>query len=286
MTRLTTLALVILTTGTIVRTQTPAPRSFELASVKVNRTGQPFGMGPTLQPGGRVRAINVLLIDLIRAAYGVEENQIVSAPPVPDVFYDIEARTSPTATVADAAGMLRTLLADRFGFKAHRETRPLPVYTLLRVSRTTLGPALKPSGNECAPLTFPAAGRNAPPPPPPPPPSMEGSPIAANRRFSRCPTVFFPGGISARAVDMEGFAGALALFVHRPVIDRTELRGDFDIDLSYAPDYALGPDAAPSTSSAPSLVTALREQLGLRLESTRAPVEVLVVDQIRPPTEN
>jgi len=106
--------------------QTSAPRSFEVASVKVNRTGQPFGMSPTLQPGGRVRAINVLLIDLIRAAYGVEENQIVSAPPVPDVLYDIEARTSPTAAVEDAAEMLRTLLAERFGLKAHRETRPLP----------------------------------------------------------------------------------------------------------------------------------------------------------------
>ena len=144
-----------------------------------------------------LQAINVLLIDLIRAAYGVEENQIVSAPPVPDVFYDIEARTAPTATVEDAAGMLRTLLADRFGLKVHRETRPLPVYTLLRVSRTTLGPAMKPSGKECAPLTFPGGGairhrlhprhRQA---------WRSCSPAAA---AAQCTTVFFPGAFQPEA---------------------------------------------------------------------------------------
>ena len=85
---------------------------------------------------------------------------------------------------------------------------------------------------------------------------------------------------------MPAFAGALARFVRRPVIDRTDLAGEFDLDMYFAPDFALGPDTAPPTSTAPSLVTALREQLGLRLEAGRAPVEVLVIDRLQLPTDN
>jgi len=277
----------LLAAVTVAGAQSPVSRSFDVASVRMNRSGQPFGMLPVLQPGGSVRAINVVLLDLIRAAYGVEENQIVSATPVPDVFFDIEARTAPATTAAEAVVMLRTLLADRFGFSAHPETRQLPVYTLLRASRSALGPALKPAGTECAPLTFPGGGGSAPPPPPPPPPGSSGTRISAHiAPPPRCPTAFFPGGISARAIDMPAFASALALFVHRPVLDRTELAGEFDLDVYYAPDFALGPEAAPPTSTAPSLVTALREQLGLRLEAGRAPVEVLVIDRLQLPTEN
>jgi len=267
--------------------QSPAPRSFDVASVRMNRSGQPFGMPPVLQPGGSVRAINVILLDLIRAAYGLEENQIVSASPVPDVFFDIDARTGPTTTAAEAVVMLRTLLAERFGFAAHPETRQLPVYTLVRASRTALGPALKPAGTECAPVKFPGGGAGPLPPPPPPPPGASGTPISARSAPPpRCPTAFFPGGISARAIDMPAFASALALFVHRPVIDRTDLAGEFDLDMYYAPDFALGPETAPPTSTAPSLVTALREQLGLRLDAGRAAVDVLVIDRLQLPTEN
>ena len=276
----------LLAAVTVAGAQSPVSRSFDVASVRMNRSGQPFGMLPVLQPGGSVRAINVVLLDLIRAAYGVEENQIVSATPVPDVFFDIEARTAPATTAAEAVVMLRTLLADRFGFSAHPETRQLPVYTLLRASRSALGPALKPAGKECAPIKFPGGDGDVPPPPPPPPGAAGTSISARSTPPRRCPTAFFPGGISARAIDMPAFASALALFVHRPVLDRTELAGEFDLDMYYAPDFALGPDTAPPTSTAPSLVTALREQLGLRLEAGRAPVEVLVIDRLQLPTDN
>jgi len=284
--RLPTIALLIVLTSSTAA-QSPTPRRFEVVSVRMNRSGQPFGMGPVLQPGGRVRAVNLSLRDLIRSAYGLEENQLLSDAPL-DASYDIDARTTADATVEEAAEMLRVLLADRFGLEAHGETRRLPVYTLVRVSESKLGAGIRSSGPECAPLKFPGGDGPAPPPPPPPPPGMEGSSISArpSRRFQRCPTAFFPGGISTRAVDMPGFASALALFVRRPVIDQTELRGDFDIDIHYAPDYAFGPDATPPPSSAPSLPTALREQLGLRLESSQAPIEVLVIDRVRRPTEN
>ena len=83
---------------------------------------------------------------------------------------------------------------------------------------------------------------------------------------------------------MARFTERLVGFVSRPVLDRTGLTGTFDIDVTYTPDNPVVDTS--NAPNAPSLITALREQLGLRLESTRAPVDVLVVDRVRPPTEN
>jgi uncharacterized protein (TIGR03435 family) len=87
-------------------------------------------------------------------------------------------------------------------------------------------------------------------------------------------------------VSMDGLASRLSAIVQRPIINRTGLAGTFDVDLTFAPlDAASSPDA-PSVSNAPALFTALQEQLGLKLESQRGPVEVLVVDRVEQPTEN
>jgi uncharacterized protein (TIGR03435 family) len=290
-----------------VSAQTPSAPKFEVVSVRANKANPPMIMLPTLQPGGRVFAVNLPLRELIRVAYGLRENQVVIDSALSDASFDLEARAGSAATRDQATLMLRTLLAERFGFKAHRETRQLPVYRLERVSADRLGPKLKASGKECAQLEF-AAGPGAPPPPPPPPPAMAGTPLGPTEHWAECPSMFFPGGWSLRSMSMPALAVALERIVRRAVVDRTALPGVFDMDITDMPEafetpfpgagggggvIAGGPADGPATSSAPAgqragtaLFTALRDQLGLRLDSDRAPVDVLVVDSVQQPTEN
>jgi len=110
-----------------------APR-FEVASVRVNTSNPPMQVLPTLQPGGRVFAVNLPLRELIQAAYGLRDNQLIFSSQIADARFDIEARAGATATRDHAVVMLRTLLAERFNLKTHAETRELPVYSLVRVS--------------------------------------------------------------------------------------------------------------------------------------------------------
>lgn len=281
--------------------QAPSTPAFEVASVRPNRSGAPLQILPTLQPGGRVFATNLPLREFIQAAYGLRDNQLLLASPLGEARFDLEARAGGAATPEQAASMLRALLIERFSLKTHGETRQLPVYTLERVNATRLGAQIKPSGPECAPLTIPN-GPGAPPPPPPPPPSMAGSRLGARDDGASCPSMFFPGTWSMRSMSMRAFVLALERLVRRAVVDGTGLTGEFDLDLSYAPEsYELpfagnvvggtvggpegfGPGAPQRTG--PSVFTALRDQLGLRLEAGRAPIEVLVVDEVRQPREN
>jgi uncharacterized protein (TIGR03435 family) len=265
--------------------QSPDTPAFEVASVRVNRSGAPMQAYPTLQPSGRVFAINLPLRDLIRVAYGLDDNQLIISSPLADTQFDVEARAGTNATNEQAVLMLRTLLAERFVLKAHTETRQLPVYELVRMSATSLGPRIKRSGPECAPPTMPSALPPSPPPPPPPPPALAGTPLGPSRRWAECPTMIFSSGLAARAMDMSAFALVIERVVHRPVIDKTGLEGRFDIDMTFAPEFD-GPEPTSPTGNAPAFTTALREQVGLRLESTRAPVNVLVVDTVQSPKEN
>lgn len=103
----------------------------------------------------------------------------------------------------------------------------------------------------------------------------------------RCGTMMFPGATSARSLTMAAFANLLSFGVGRPVVDQTGLAGEFDIDLSYSPDLGTADSqTAPPANTAPSLFTALEEQLGLELESARGPVNVVVIDGAERPAEN
>ena len=281
--------------------QAPPTPAFEVASVRANRSGAPLQILPTLQPGGRVFAINLPLREFIQAAYGLRDNQVLLASPLAEARFDLEARAGGGATPEQAAAMLRALLTERFSLKTHGETRQLPVYTLERVNATRLGTQIKPSGPECAPLTIPS-GPAAPPPPPPPPPSMAGWPLGPPEDGASCPSMFFPGTWSMRSMSMRAFVLALERLVRRAVVNGTGLTGEFDLDLTYTPESfevpfagnvlggavggpeGFGPGAPQRTG--PSVFTALRDQLGLRLDAGRAPVDVLVVDDVRQPTEN
>jgi uncharacterized protein (TIGR03435 family) len=283
----------------IVSAQAPATPTFEVSSVRANTSNAPMLVLPTLQPGGRVFAINLPLRELIQVAYDLRDNQLIVSSALADARFDVEARAGANTTRDQAVAMLRTLLTERFNLKTHAETRELPVYALVRVNPDRLGPKLKPSPPDCASLTFPA-GPGLPPPPPPPPPAAAGTMLAANRTRARCPTMFFPGGMSVRAMDMAAFSAALERIVRRSVNDETGLQGAFDFDLIYTPETLEPPPAAgiagappagplaagPASQGGASLFDALRDQLGLRLEGGRAPVNILVVDNVQPPTAN
>jgi uncharacterized protein (TIGR03435 family) len=284
--------------------QSPSDPMFEVASVKANRSSAPLQILPTLQPGGRVFATNLPLREFIQVAYGVRANQLILSSPLAEARFDLEARAGAGATAEGARAMLRALLIDRFGLKTHAETRQLPVYTLERLNASRLGPQIKPSAVDCAPMT-PPTGPGAPPPPPPPPPSLSGSWLGPREDSAACPSMFFPGAWSLRSMSMHAFALALERLVQRAVLDRTEMTGRFDLDMTYVPELfevpfagnvlggsvggpADGHPAAgpPAQRTGPSVFTAVRDQLGLRLEAARAPVDVVVVDDVRQPTEN
>ena len=262
------------------------PPAFDVISVK---RYQPDASGRvddaiSIFPGGRLSAPGATLQGLITTAYGLLDIQVVdSGRMLGSARYQIEGRTNPDVSLADARMMLRTLLTERFGLVTHRETRELPVY-VMTIDRKP-GPQLRPSGPECA---MPKGPGGAPPPPPPPGGPTVGRVLSLNGYASRCGSLFFNstngGHWSLREMTMARFTERLVGFVSRPVLDRTGLTGTFDIDVTYTPDNPVVDTS--NAPNAPSLITALREQLGLRLESTRAPVDVLVVDRVRPPTEN
>ena len=292
-----TSVFVMLLTAAVLAQSSNSP-TFEVSSVRANTSNAPMQALPTLQPSGRVFAINLPLRELIQVAYGLRDNQLIISSQLADARFDLDARTGANATRDQAIAMLQTLLTERFHLKAHAEKRELPMYALVRVNADRLGPQMKHSPADCASLTFPSGPGL--PPPPPPPPSTAGTPLLANRMLARCPTMFFPGGMSVRAMDMTAFSIALERIVRRPVNDKTGLQGAFDFDLTYTPDTldapggtgaiggAVGGPVAgpPAQQGGPSLFEALRNQLGLRLEGGRAPIDVLVVDEVRQPTEN
>jgi uncharacterized protein (TIGR03435 family) len=263
-----------------------SPIAFDVVSVK---RYQPDASGRasdaiSVQPGGRFSAPASTLLGLITSAYAVLPIQIIDdGRLLGSNRYQIEGRTNPDVSVADARTMLRTLLTERFGLATHRETRELPVY-VMTVDRKP-GPQLVPSGPECA---LPNGPSGAPPPPPPPGGPPVGRVLTLNGYASRCGSLFFNstsgGHMSLRETTLARFADILVQSLGRPVLDRTSLTGTFDLDLTFTPDNPV--IDASNAPNAPSLITALREQLGLRLESTRAPMEVLVIDRVQQPTEN
>jgi uncharacterized protein (TIGR03435 family) len=252
--------------------------SFEAASVKPNRSGDQ-GSSVRRQPGGRFNATNMPLRALITFAFQIQGFQLVNAPDwVAEERFDIVAKMEgdppPVMPGSGPDQMMlaaRTLLADRFKLVTHRETRELDIYALV-IARPDgkLGPALRQSNDDCARAmeTLRQGG---------PPPQML---CGARQNFGRIQFGGFP---------LSQFANGLAGQVGRVVIDRTGLTGLWDFELTFAPEQRRGPlppgaELPPIDPNAPSLFTAIQEQLGLRLESTKGPVEVLVVDSVERPT--
>lgn len=244
--------------------------TFDVTSVKRNTSGEQGGRSG-YQPGGRYSGTNVTVRRVIGLAYlPLQGFQIIGGPNwINSDRFDIEAKAEGNPSSDQLRLMLRALLADRFKLVTHREMRELPAYALV-LARTdgTMGAQLRRSEVDCS-----AQRGNAPPP----------TPQGARSNTGQAPSCGFFVGVSSLAgkgTTMERFAAELSL-VGRPVLNRTGLSGSFDVDLKWAPDAGAG---APSSDSGASIFTALQEQLGLKLEAIKTPMEVLVIDSVEQPT--
>ena len=256
--------------------QSPSPSSsepaFEVTSVKPNRSGDRRG-GSTTRPNGGYVATNLTLHQLVTEAYRLRPFQVIGGPGWTTIdHFDINAR-APEGTSGRSDPMLRTLLADRFKLRVHTETKEQQVYALvLARADGRLGPKLTPSTQECEPPAT-TAGRGSAAPPTP-------SPCGINVNTSAT-----SGTLNGIGQPLSTLARMLAGFaVESTVIDRTGVTGNFDINLQWTPENLRSAGAGTPAGDGPSLFTALQEQLGLKLESARGPVEYLVIDSAEPPT--
>jgi uncharacterized protein (TIGR03435 family) len=256
--------------------------TFEVASVKPNKSGDQRVM-IQMPPNGRYTATNVALRMLLRQAFDVQDFQIVGGPNwLATDRFDIVAKPPEGMTRPEEMRLLlRALLADRFKLVAHNETREMPIYSLV-VARADgkLGPKLSAAKVDCD-ARFAAARRGGPPPAFPAP----GQPV-------ECGFMAAPGNMNVGGMPMLELARFLSPMVGRIVIDKTSLQGRYDFQMTYAPEGRgfgpgpAGPDAPPVDPNTPSLFTALQEELGLKLESERGPVDVVVIDRVEQPSED
>jgi uncharacterized protein (TIGR03435 family) len=198
--------------------------------------------------------------------------------------FDISATMEPSPTESDQGPrrrrLIRALLADRFTLVAHEERRQMPAYSLVMTrSDRTLGARLRPFEGECG--DWDKLG---------PPPESETGVLPTSKGPQHCMSMTGIGRISARGTVLSDLATLLARFpaVRRRVIDRTGLTGRFDFDLEWTP-LVMPPGPAAQgvpPDAGPTLFTALQEQLGLKLESTRETVTVLVIDSVNQPSPN
>ena len=279
--RFVAIALILSVAPSTAFTQAPVGvirRTFEVASVKPNHSGDArlsFG-----GPPGRYEIVNAPLRTIVRVAHQVQDYQIVEAPGwIATERFDILA-TTPAVVPTERAEMLRNLLAERFNLRAHIERREMPIFEMvLTRSDGQLGQAARATGVNCAER---AAGRNGGAPPP-------ATPAGVRLDRPLCGLMLRPGALMAGAMTMGEFARALAPQVNRFVLDRTGITGFFDFDVQFTPEQITPPPPGvpplpPVDPNGPSLFTALQEQLGIRLNATRGPIEVLVIDAITRPT--
>ena len=220
--------------------QPPAPE-FDVISIKGNK-GTTTG-GSTRSGRGLYRATNVTVKSIIMNAFGLLPDQLVGAPSwVDSERFDIEAKSDDPEAI-DLK--LRSMLATRFQFKVHRETRDWQSYVLVV---GTKGSKLKPTE------------------------LREGMSARENN-----------GHWEGKGLDLDNIARNLAFQLGRPVVNRTGLEGRYDLILDFEPED--GPITGVEVRK-PSLFTAVQDQLGLKLESRKTPVEMLVVDRIERPSDN
>jgi bla regulator protein blaR1 len=260
--------------------QSAGSSSFEVVSVKLSDPGE-RGMQIGLSPGGLFTAKNVTVKALIEQAYDVRDFQISGGPGWLDTErYDIVAKgDGPGVSEDDMRKMtagersrlqerfllkVRALLEDRFSLSVHRETKELPMYALII--------------------------------------AKDGAKIRLAKEDSS------PGGglsmrlgtagmqVAGRKATLSGLVLVLSNQVGRTVLDKTGLEGSYDFEMTFTPDRVPGQqpplpgdggaDRPPNDTGGPSIFTALQEQLGLKLDAQKGPVEVLVIDSAQKPSEN
>jgi uncharacterized protein (TIGR03435 family) len=249
-----------------VSAQTP---SFDVVSIKPNTSGSlSMSVGG---PPGRFVAVNATVLTLVQNGYSQETFHIFGVRGwMESDRYDVSATFTAPSTAEQRRAMVRKMLVDRFKFVSHFETRAMPAYVLtLTRADGTLGPRIRPWDVDCK-AVWSGAMTN------PPPSSVPGIPPCGGRGGA--------GLYAQSGVDMQGFARSLASTLGATVIDQTGLKGQWEIHLQWnagTPRF----DGAHADEFG-SLFTVLPEQLGLKLDARRMPVEVLVIDSIERPSDN
>ena len=280
--------------------QTPEATTFEVASVRPSNPN-PDPTNPLTQialmlpqPGGRFTATNTPLRMLIMTAFELQqEAQLAGGPPeLLAAKYDITAK-APVAFIAmkDLPQLLRTLLADRFKLKTHTETREMPVYDLvLARSDGRLGPDMRPSKSDCSNKQDEIAAQQSAA-------IVRGDLASVTGKPGPCAmTTDTSGGplnlmMRGDGQEMKQIVDTLQVFTGRTVRDKTGLTGRYDLDMKMDIQMVLAmakrmganiPAAAANIpqSDGSSLMTALNEHLGLKLESTRGPVNMVIIDSV------
>jgi uncharacterized protein (TIGR03435 family) len=285
--------------------QTPAKEEFEVATVK--RSAPPagpilvgMGGGPGTPDPGRITYSYLSLKTLLMTGYDLKDEQISGPAWLDTERYDIVATVRPDATKEQAKQMLKNLLTERFKLSLRRETKDLPFYELavakggLRIHES---------------VEIPDAIKDDEPRSPGPLPNKDGVPqLPAGRRGMMMSIISGRLRLSGRSVPISELVNMLGNQSGRPIIDKTGLTGKYDFDLEFAPEGTIGwmglplpppppggqpgvvagPNPADSQADpAPALVTAMQDQLGLRLDPKKGPLEILVIDSAEKiPTEN
>jgi len=235
------------------------PPSFEVASIKPSDSLDSGGSAG-FQAGGRFRAVNIAPLGFIVMAYASQDHplfrsQIIGAPDwIGSTRYNVTAKVSDDLAAQNPSTLgrqmplfLRALLQERFNLQVHHETRELPVFALRLLRKDgRLGPQMRPSTATCP----------------------------GDR--DKCSLHFSAGGVSSGAMLMSALVGILASNTERVVIDDTGLQGAFDVTLEWS--------LTQDSTDKPSIFGAVEEELGLKLEPTRAAVDVLVIDHVEKPT--
>ena len=248
------------------------PLAFDVISIKATPPGASGG-GFQNSPG-QFTTKNYAIRSLIVLAYGVAGYQVGELPAwTSTARYDILAKL-PDGPFTPRALMIQQMLTDRFHLKTHREMSEIPSYALVYARKDgKFGPELHPTALDCNEVRAKRAGRGP----------------ATAEEMMQCnflPMILRTGATRLRAqgVTIAGLAAALGRYVDRPIFDRTELSGGFDLDVTFFPQ--VGGPSSETQADAPFIFNALQEQLGLKLEPSRTQVNVLVIDSIERPTEN
>lgn len=241
-------------------------RKFDVASVRLNKDAA--GGSIVRSPEG-LTAYNAEFSRLIEMAFQTRLTDLSQVPkPLRAARFDIVAKAERKISGDEYWEMLRSLLEDRFMLKFHYDAKDVPLYTLVVAKKgTALGPKISRSSDADCPV------------------NPNGSDF--------CGVSARPGVMIGQRVAMPRIARELSTFAGRPVQDQTKLTGSFNFELRWTPDEYISSDGqakllngSPVDTSSPSFFSAIQQQLGLKLEPKRGPVEVLVIDHAENPSEN
>jgi uncharacterized protein (TIGR03435 family) len=269
--------VVVVAIGARAQTQESKAAAFDVVSIRLHKSLERGG-SLKFRPGGRFEGTNVYVLALIAAAFRKDvplaPAQIEGGPDWIrfdryDMLAKAETRTGDESMLyQELPALLRPVLEDRFRLRVHWETRQLPIYALVLAGKDRrFGPQLRLTNCAARPETLRTNVETS---------IDNGRPLCE-------PSSVAAGSLDGHGISMLSLVSVLSSSLDRVVLDRTGLQGMYDLNLRWMPDSAVQSNA---DLNAPTLSTALQEQLGLKLESTKGSVDVLVIDHIERPAQD